>query len=76
MVKVTYYLEVISSWCHWAEPAWSELKKRYAGQCEFDWKIALMPPDSYPVSRSQCEWFLSPQWFHCALAVYAQRRMA
>ena len=57
MVKVTYYLEVISSWCHWAEPAWSELKKRYAGQCEFDWKIALMPLEGYPVSRSQCEWF-------------------
>jgi len=29
MVKVTYYLEVISSWCYWAEPAWAELKRRY-----------------------------------------------
>ena len=26
MLKVTYYLEVVSSWCHWAEPAWAELK--------------------------------------------------
>lgn len=57
MVKVAYYLEVVSSWCHWAEPAWSELKKRYAGRVEFDWKIALMPPDAYPVSIQQCEWF-------------------
>ena len=43
MVKVTYYLEVISSWCYWAEPAWADLKKRYEGApVRFDWKIALM----------------------------------
>jgi predicted DsbA family dithiol-disulfide isomerase len=57
MVKVTYYLEVISSWCHWAEPAWLELKKRYSGRVQFDWNIALMPPEGYPVSVNQCEWF-------------------
>ncbi len=56
-MKITYYLEVISSWCFWAEPAWAELKRRYAGQVEFGWKIALMPPEAYPVSRSQCDWF-------------------
>ena len=57
MLRVTYYLEVISSWCHWAEPAWAELKQRYAGRVEFGWKIALMPPEGYPVSVNQCEWF-------------------
>src|SRR5215831_8234076 len=57
MVKVTYYLEVISSWCHWAEPAWAELKERYAKQTEFSWKIALMSPEGYPVSVNQCDWF-------------------
>lgn len=56
-VKVTYYLEVISSWCFWAEPAWAELKQRYAGQVEFGWKIAQMPLEAYPVSKAQCEWF-------------------
>ncbi len=56
-MKITYYLEVISSWCHWAEPAWAELKQRYAGRVEFAWKIALMPPEAYPVSREQCAWF-------------------
>ena len=55
--KVTYYLEVISSWCYWAEPAWAELKQRYAGQVEFGWKIAQMPAEAYPVSQSQCDWF-------------------
>ena len=57
MVHVTYYLEVISSWCYWAEPAWAELKQRYVGRAEFDWKIALMPAEAYPVSINQCEWF-------------------
>ena len=57
MVKVTYFLEVTSSWCLWAEPAWKELKDRYAGKVEFGWKVALMPPEAYPVSKSQCEWF-------------------
>jgi predicted DsbA family dithiol-disulfide isomerase len=57
MVQVTYYLEVISSWCHWAEPAWAELKQRYSGRVEFGWKIALMSAEGYPVSTAQCEWF-------------------
>src|SRR6516164_11049287 len=57
MVQVTYYLEVISSWCHWAEPAWAELKQRYAGRVGFQWKIALLPAEAYPVSAKQCEWF-------------------
>lgn len=56
-MKVTYYLETISSWCYWVEPAWAELKKRYAGRVEFDWKIALMRKEDYPVSREQCDWF-------------------
>ena len=57
MLQVTYYLEVTSSWCHWAEPAWQELKERYAGRVQFQWKIALMAPEGYPVSVNQCEWF-------------------
>jgi predicted DsbA family dithiol-disulfide isomerase len=56
-IKVTYYLEVISSWCHWAEPAWAELKQRYAGRAEFGWKLSLMDATGLPTSRAQCEWF-------------------
>lgn len=56
-VKITYYLEILSSWCTWAEPAWAELKARYAGRAEFEWKIALMNPADFPVSRAQCDWF-------------------
>lgn len=56
-MKVTYYLEVLSSWCHWFEPVWVELKTRYAGRVEFEWKIALMRPEDFPISQSQCDWF-------------------
>lgn len=56
-MKVTYYLEVLSSWCTWAEPTWAELKQRYAGRVEFEWKIALMNPSDFPTSREQCDWF-------------------
>ncbi|OHE88811.1 MAG: disulfide bond formation protein DsbA, partial [Verrucomicrobia bacterium RIFCSPLOWO2_12_FULL_64_8] len=53
----TYYLAVVSSWCYWAEPAWAELKRRYEGRVQFGWKIAMMNPEDYPVSRAQCDWF-------------------
>ncbi len=57
-MKVTYYLEVLSSWCMWADPMWAELKARYAPRgVEFEWKIALMNPGDFPVSRAQCDWF-------------------
>ena len=36
-MKITYYLEVVSSWCHWADPMWAELRERYAGRAEFRW---------------------------------------
>lgn len=56
-MKVTYYFEVLSSWCYWVEPTWTELKRRYAGRADFQWKIALMNPGDFPVSRAQCDWF-------------------
>src|SRR3954462_3955321 len=56
-ITVTYYLEVISSWCFWAEPAWAELKARYNGDVKFQWKLALMDQSGLPASRAQAEWF-------------------
>src|SRR5712691_3231718 len=56
-ITVTYYLDVISSWCFWAEPAWAELKKRYHDKIEFQWKIALLDKTGLPTSREQEEWF-------------------
>src|SRR5690348_9427036 len=56
-ITVTDYLDVISSWCFWSEPTWAELKKRYAGRVDFQWKIALMDPSGLPASREQEQWF-------------------
>ena len=82
-LKVTLYLEVISSWCFWALPAWSELQKRYAGQVDFAWKIALMDSTGLPATREQSEWFyrrsgslmrspfmLNAGWFEPGLTEY------
>lgn len=56
-VSITYYLEILSSWCHFAEPAWRELKSRYAGRVDFHWKIAAMTPADFPASAAQADWF-------------------
>lgn len=56
-IVVTNYLEVISSWCFWAEPAWTELQRRYAGRVDFAWKIALMDASGFPKTKEQAEWF-------------------
>ena len=57
LITVTDYLDVVSSWCFWSEPTWAELKKRYDGRVEFQWKIALMDPGGLPTSREQEQWF-------------------
>ena len=56
-MKVTYYVEIFSSWCYWAEPTWSELKKQFEGRVQFDWKIALMRKEDFPGTRALCDWF-------------------
>jgi predicted DsbA family dithiol-disulfide isomerase len=57
-IKITYYLDLTSSWCYWAEPAWAELKKRYAkSPVEFDWQIALLDASGMSKSREQADWY-------------------
>jgi predicted DsbA family dithiol-disulfide isomerase len=56
-ITVTDYLDVISSWCFWSETTWAELKRRYDGRVQFQWKIALMDPSGLPTSREQEQWF-------------------
>jgi predicted DsbA family dithiol-disulfide isomerase len=80
-ITVTDYLEVVSSWCFWSEPAWAELKKRYGSRVQFQWKIALMDPSGLPTSREQEQWFyrrsgmmmrspfmLNTEWYDPSLA--------
>lgn len=56
-MQAVYYVEVLSSWCHWVEPVWAELQARYAGRVRFEWRIALMRPEDLPTSRAQCDWY-------------------
>ncbi len=56
-IRVIYYLEVLSSWCHWAEPAWDELKERFGHVASFEWRVALLGEDGMPGSSSQTDWF-------------------
>jgi predicted DsbA family dithiol-disulfide isomerase len=57
-IKITYYLDLTSSWCYWAEPAWAELKKRYANApVQFEWQVALLDESSMSKSRDQAEWY-------------------
>src|SRR6187549_2986753 len=56
-ISVTNYLDVISSWCFWASPAWAELQERYGDRVSFNWKIALMDASGMPASYEQMEWF-------------------
>lgn len=57
-IKITYYLDTTSSWCYWAEPAWAELKQRYAkAPVEFHWAIALLDETGMSKSRAQADWF-------------------
>jgi predicted DsbA family dithiol-disulfide isomerase len=74
MVKLFYYLDVMSSWCFYAEPQLERLRKKYGARLTYDWRIALitenMPGGN---TREQYEWFykrsgsisgihLNPDW--------------
>jgi predicted DsbA family dithiol-disulfide isomerase len=85
-LKITYYLDVASSWCFLAEPAWAALKARYTGRADFDWKIALMDVAGLPTSREQLGWFyrrsgtimrspfmLNTEWLQPGMAEYPVR---
>jgi predicted DsbA family dithiol-disulfide isomerase len=85
-IKITYYLDVISSWCFLAEPAWTALKERYGGAVDFEWKIALMDATGMPTSPEQLSWFyrrsgtimrspfmLNTEWLQPGVAEYPVR---
>lgn len=63
-VTVTYFIEVLSSWCHWAQPAWAKLQEDYAGRVDFQWRVALMNPEDFPVSAQQCDVFYQRSGTH------------
>ncbi|MEZ5276155.1 MAG: DsbA family protein [Opitutaceae bacterium] len=57
MVNITYYLDVVSSWCFYSESTWALLKSRYGDVARFDWRIATIPESGLPRTREEEEWY-------------------
>ncbi len=55
MVELVYYLDVMSSWCLYAEPNLEKLRHRYAPRLGYDWRISLIT--DLAGSRERVEWF-------------------
>ncbi|MDQ6823908.1 MAG: DsbA family protein [Candidatus Eremiobacteraeota bacterium] len=57
MIKLVYYLDVLSSWCFYSEPNLRRLLDIHRDHIEYEWRIALVshPPRGY--SRAQMDWF-------------------
>jgi predicted DsbA family dithiol-disulfide isomerase len=76
-MKVTYFLEVLSSWCFWAEPAWAELQRRYAGRVEFRWdrfeRVRTKPATELRNASPRCSFLPDPFGVRPAGAGSAER---
>src|SRR5690348_6932899 len=74
MVKLIYYLDVMSSWCFYAEPQLELLRQKYGQRLTYDWRVALVTegmPQGH--AHDQVAWFykrsgsvsgvkLNPDW--------------
>ena len=43
LIRVTYFLEVLSSWCHWAEPTWAKLQSSIGDRAIFSGLVHYEP---------------------------------
>ncbi|MEM7674125.1 MAG: DsbA family protein [Verrucomicrobiota bacterium] len=53
MVKITYYLDVVSSWCYYFEPVWESLAETFGDKLEREWEITLIPEEGLPESAEE-----------------------
>lgn len=58
MLKLVYYLDVLSSWCFYSEPNLRRLLDRYGDRIQYEWRIALIT-EGMPMghTREQMDWF-------------------
>ena len=72
MIKLRYYLDVLSSWCLYAEPNIAHVRAKYGPRLSYEWRVALIK--DLPKTAAQVEWFykrsggisglhLNPRWF-------------
>ena len=58
LVRVVFYLDVLSSWSYIADRAVEKLEEKYSGDVEFEWRIAqLFEFGPLPYSREELEWY-------------------
>jgi predicted DsbA family dithiol-disulfide isomerase len=50
-VKMIYYLDILSSWCFFAEDAIAKIKSRFGADLEYEWRIAALR-DGKPLGYS------------------------
>jgi predicted DsbA family dithiol-disulfide isomerase len=74
MIALTYYLDVMSSWCFYVEPNLDRLREVHKHRLKYEWRIALATeagPEGF--TREQVAWFykrsgsisgihLNPDW--------------
>ena len=58
MIRLVYYLDVMSSWCLYAEPAIEAVRRIFGADLEFDWRIAWIN-DGAPLNYTpaQLAWY-------------------
>jgi predicted DsbA family dithiol-disulfide isomerase len=74
MIALTYYPDVMSSWCFYAEPNLDRLRQAHGDRLKYEWRIAMVTesgPEGF--TREQMTWFyrrsgsisgihLNPDW--------------
>jgi len=58
VIHLTYYLDVMSSWCFYCEPNLDRLRKHAGERLAYEWRIAMVTeagPKGF--TRTQMEWF-------------------
>lgn len=73
-MRVEMFLDVLSSWCFLAAPAWARLRAGYEGRVKFAWSIALVDrAEACGYTRETMDWYyrrtarmtgerLNPSW--------------
>lgn len=58
MVKLVYYLDVMSSWCFYAEPALEAVRRVFGASLDYEWRIAwLANGGAWRYTPKQLAWY-------------------
>src|ERR1700737_5595954 len=58
MIRLTYYLDVFSSWCYYAEPVLDRLRRAYGSDLAYEWRIAwLNHGGAWNYTPAQLQWY-------------------